>query len=362
MCASAVLVLTGLAFGSGNKAGEIGSIDPGKKEILINVKSGTNLKMGDLLEIETESGQIILEVIFPMMTSSKCKIRGNGKLSELSKGLAVYWYNAAKTVDVKNFGNIKMVSLEGGTFMMGSTGSEKERLAEETLHKVKLLPFYIGMYEVTQKDYEEVMGTNPGSFKGESLPVENVRWYDAIEYCNKLSENNNLKPYYKINKNAKDPGNTNDKDDLKYTVTILGGTGFRLPTEAEWEYACRGGSGAAFSYGSSLDSSLANFNGGNPYKAAKGLFRRKTTAVGSFKANPYGLYDMHGNVLEWCWDWYGTYGNTVNDPKGADSGEFRVQRGGCWLFSGGSLRSAVRIGSNPNYRNYSIGFRIVKNP
>ncbi len=255
---------------------------------------------------------------------------------------------------------MEMVYIKGGTYMMGSPESEKNRSSDEKQHRVTVSPFRMGKYEVTQKQYEEIMGENPSSFKGDNLPVELVSWYNAVEFCNKLNEKHGLKPYYKIDKRRKDPNNKSEYDDRKWVVTIAGGNGFRLPTEAEWEYACRAGTITAFHYGDKMDSSMANFDGNYPYNADKGVYRGKTIAVGSFKPNAYGLYDMHGNVWEWCWDWYGGYSSVSNDPKGADSGEYSVLRGGSWVNVGGDLRSAVRNWGGAVYRGVSYGFRVVR--
>jgi len=267
-----------------------------------------------------------------------------------------------KIGEVKKIGNVEMVYIDGGTFTMGSPESEKERVIDEEQHEVTLSPFWIGKYEVTQKQYKEVMDTNPSFFKGDKLPVESVSLYDVVEFCNKLSEKNGLKPYYNIDKNREDP-NKNNSDKIKWTVTIVGGNGFRLPTEAEWEYACRGGTTTVFHYGNKLDSTMANFNGNYPYNADKGVYREKTTDVGSFKPNAYGLYDMHGNTWEWCFDWYyeAYYSRSpVNNPKGSDRGDDRVLRGGSWFHYGSYLRSASRIHFFPSARCNDIGFRLVR--
>jgi len=138
---------------------------------------------------------------------------------------------------------------------------------------------------------------------GDNFPVEGVRWYNAVEFCNKMSEKYALKLYCNIDKSRENPKRSNLNYDIKkWAETIAGSNGFRLLTEAEWEYACRSGTTTAFCYGNSLDSSMANFDGNYPYNAGKGVNRKKTTKLGSFRPNAWGLFDMHGNVSEWCWD------------------------------------------------------------
>jgi formylglycine-generating enzyme required for sulfatase activity len=222
----------------------------------------------------------------------------------------------------------------------------------------------MGKYEVTQKEWTAVMGSNPSRFKGDNLPVENVSWYDAIEYCNRLSEKEKLTPAYTIDKSRKDGNNKNEFDDIKWTVTWnRNANGYRLPTEAEWEYACRAGTRTPFSTGNNITTSLANYDGNYPYNNnAKGTYREKTTVVGSFAPNPWSLYDMHGNVWEWCWDWYGNYaGGAQTDPIGASSGSYRVQRGGSWYSSAQFVRSAYRSNATPFYRDSYLGFRVARN-
>jgi formylglycine-generating enzyme required for sulfatase activity len=241
-----------------------------------------------------------------------------------------------------------MVRINGGTFTMGSPASEPERNVAEIQHSVSINPFYMGRYEVTQREWLEIMGNNPSHFKGDNLPVENVSWYDAVEYCNRLSEWERLTPAYTINgtdvtwnKNAK---------------------GYRLPTEAEWEYACRAGTITAFSTGMNITTNQANYDGNSPYNGnAGGMYRGKTIPVGSFMPNSWGLYDMHGNVWEWCWDWYGEYSRGVQtDPAGPASGSRRVFRGGSWYGAGRYLRSASRGSDGPSGRDGNLGFRLVR--
>ena len=176
---------------------------------------------------------------------------------------------------------------------MGSPKEEKERKDDEIQHKVTLTKgFYMGVYTVTQEQWQEVMGNNPSHFKGEkNLPVEHVSWDDCQEFIKKLREKDK-KPY-------------------------------RLPTEAEWEYACRAGTTTPFHFGETISTDQANYNGNFTYgNGKKGVYREKTTPVGSFPANAWGLHDMHGNVWQWCQDWYGDYPQKdVVDPQGPEKGE-----------------------------------------
>jgi len=228
------------------------------------------------------------------------------------------------------------ICIEGGTFVMGSPGEESGRNANEIRRQVTISPFYMSIYPVTQKEYEEVTGLYPSHFSGDNLPVENVSWFDAIEYCNKLSLIEGLTPVYTIN-------------GQNVTWNRIA-NGYRLPTEAEWEYACRAGTTTAYNTGAYIGTEQANY------------YRSRTTPVGAFAANPWGIYDMYGNIWEWCWDWFGDYasGRQV-DPIGTDSGTSRVIRGGSYNSSPHVIRSAYRSRDNPSTRNNSTGFRLVRN-
>ena len=237
--------------------------------------------------------------------------------------------------------------IEPGSFTMGSPESESGRNNDEGPQTRITLSrgFWMGANEVTQSEYARVMGVNPSGFKGdESLPVERVSWFDAVAYCAKLTaqehEERRLPP----------------------------GWEYRLPTEAEWEYACRAGTSGPFGIGegNSLSSTQANFDGRYPYGGgAKGVYLAKTRRVGSYPANAWGLYDMHGNVWEWCLDWFsdGLPGGSAADPKGPATGSFRVFRGGSWGSDGRGCRSAFRINFGSPYFGFNLlGFRAVLAP
>lgn len=361
----------------GKMIGKILSVNSANKEIIISHLNGESVEMGAKVYVRVDLNIVIMTTVFPMMTSSKCKpVKESAKfMNKIETGMSVYRYDKSvlkikeddpadpENGGVKIFGDMEMIKIPGSTFNMGSPVDEEGRSNDEKLHPVTISSFLIGKYEVTQNQYQALIGTNPSMFEGDKLPVESLNWYDAIEFCNKLSIKNGLKPYYRIDKNKHDPNNKNSEDNLKYTVKISGGTGFRLPTEAEWEYACRAGTTSAFHYGETIDGTMANFNGNNSYNWKKGLYRGKTTEAGSFLPNAYGLHDMHGNVDELCWDWYdeGYYEkSTAKDPKGSISGEDRVVRGGSWYFNSYYQRSARRGRVYPDSVVSNIGFRVVR--
>ncbi len=230
------------------------------------------------------------------------------------------------------------VYVQGGTFQMGSKSGDSD---EKPVHSVTLSDFFISKYEVTQAEWQEIMENDPSHFKGNNNPVEKVSWYDAVDFCNKKSLKDGLEPVYSgSGKNIKCDFSKN---------------GYRLPTEAEWEFAARGGNkskGYTYSGSNNIDE-VAEYEGNN---------NKSTKAVGGKKPNELGIYDMSGNVWEWCWDWYGDYSSSAQtDPLGPNSGSNRVKRGGSWIYSAAYCRVAFRISSNPTYSsNSGIGFRLAR--
>jgi formylglycine-generating enzyme required for sulfatase activity len=239
---------------------------------------------------------------------------------------------------IEDLGNgviLEMAAIPGGTFMMGSPENELERRdTESPQHQVTVPSFFMEKYPVTQVQYQTIMGTNPSLFKGSNRPVEWVSWDNAVAFCEKLSQ-------------------------------ITGKT-YRLPSEAEWEYACRAGTTTPFHFGETITTDLANYNGNYTYgQEPKGVYRRETTEVGSFGvANNFGLYDMHGNVWEWCQDnWHSNYEGAPIDGSAwlgiEKNTNTRLLRGGSWDDNPGNCRSAARhYGNLGDYGNL-VGFRVV---
>ena len=234
--------------------------------------------------------------------------------------------NICFKVKASSFGDMEMVFVQGGTFTMGCTSEQGSDCDadESPSHRVMLSDFYIGKYEVTQKQWKAVMGNNPSYFKGDDLPVESVSWVDIQEFIRKLNAQT--------------------------------GKHYRLPTEAEWEYAARGGNRSnGYKYsGSNVIGNVAWYYGNSG---------SETHPVGSKFPNELGLYDMSGNVWEWCSDWYGSYGSSAqSNPAGATTGSGRVDRGGSWINFARNCRVSNRLYDFPDYRDNGIGFRLVSLP
>lgn len=255
-------------------------------------------------------------------------------MAGLSVIVAILLLNPFQTVaESKTYTNsigMEFVLIQPGEFLMGSHEFENGATDEKPRHEVKITkPFYMGKYEVTQEQWLAVMGENSSHFQDPEKPVENISWEDAQDFINKLNRKEGVNKY-------------------------------RLPTEAEWEYAARAGSETAYCFGEDQDGVLL------PQYAWYGENSNgETQSVGKLKPNAWGLYDMHGNVYEWCQDWYGKKqysDHSATDPSGPSSGDARVLRGGCWDCTAGLCRSAARNLNTPDYQYKNRGFRLALNP
>jgi len=255
--------------------------------------------------------EMVTPVLGDLLVSPFNEVKAKEKRTAVAKNLKK---EVEEKEDLGKGIKLEMVLIPAGKFMMGSTGENQDVILTK--------PFFIGKYEVTQDQWEAVMGDNPSQVKGARLPVTMVSWEDCQEFIKKL--------------NAKKSG------------------GYRLPTEAEWEYACRAGTTTAYSFGDKITPKDANYTDSK---------LGKCVTVGSYKPNAFELYDMHGNVREWCEDWRGVYpAGALTDPKGLAMGEYRVVRGGAFSYNESSSRSFSRGNGTPSYRGISNGFRLARTP
>jgi formylglycine-generating enzyme required for sulfatase activity len=267
-----------------------------------------------------------LENFLPLFEFEVVTVDASGQINSRCHHYARYF-----TEDLGNGVGLEMVAIPGGTFLMGSPETEKYRVDNESpQHQVTVKPFFMGKYTVTQKQWQAVaalpqiiisLNPDPSYYKGENRPVEQISWYEAEEFCGRLS---------------KKTGKT-----------------YRLPSEAEWEYGCRAGTTTPFHFGETITNDLVNY----------GISRHPTTPVGSFPPNAFGLYDMHGNISEWCADsWHYNYNGAPNDGSIWGSGgnnKCKQLRGGLWFIIPWDCRSACRYWPDADHRNHNIGFRVV---
>ncbi|MDB9523027.1 SUMF1/EgtB/PvdO family nonheme iron enzyme [Dolichospermum circinale CS-1225] len=293
-----------------------------------SIEKPVSLKVNNYQSIGLSRGdeypQFLLKEFFQTVTVDK-----TGKIVNQENHQAKYFKE-----DLGNNITLDMVQIPGGSFMMGSSESEKGRYKSESpQHQVNVPGFSMGKFVVTQEQYQQIMGNNPSHFteKGAKRPVERVSWNNAVEFCKKLSQNT--------------------------------GREYRLPSEAEWEYACRAGTTTPFHFGETITTELANYNGTYTYASEpKGKFLQQTKDVGSFPPNAFGLYDMHGNVWEWCQeDWHDNYANAskYGNVLTSQSGNNKLLRGGSWFNNPGNCRSAYRYYNDLDYDYDDIGFRVV---
>jgi formylglycine-generating enzyme required for sulfatase activity len=249
-----------------------------------------------------------------------------GKITSKKNESAIF-----TTIDLGNGINLELVYIPKGTFLMGSPLNEAKRYQNEgPQHQVQVPSFWMGKYPITQAQWQQIMGNNPSKFQGNNRPVERVSWDDCVKFCQKLSQ--------KLAKKVK------------------------LPSEAEWEYACRAGTTTPFHYGATLTSDLANYAANYTYAyEAKGTYIKETMAVGQFPPNAFGLYDMHGQVWEWCADdWHEDYqGAPMDGSPWLSKNKIKVVRSGYYGSLPMSCRSASRNRDMQNYSSYYHGFRVV---
>ncbi|TVP61191.1 MAG: protein kinase [Nodularia sp. (in: Bacteria)] len=279
--------------------------------------------VGNRLLFRSDSGNSLKTFSFETVT-----VNAQGSITDRRNLQAKYFAE-----NLPNGVFLEMVQIPGGTFSMGSPPDEAQRDDDESPQRQVRIPgFFMGKYPVTQAQYQAIMGTNPANFKGEKRPVEQVSWDEAVEFCEKLGQST--------------------------------GKTYRLPSEAEWEYACRAGTTTPFYFGETITTDLVNYDGNNPYASApKGEYRQQTTDVGNFLPNSFGLYDMHGNTWEWCLDIYNSsyQGAPIDGSPWLNGGDNnkRLLRGGAWIFGAWVCRSANRNHDTRANRSYNVGFRVV---
>ncbi|MFN7518836.1 MAG: SUMF1/EgtB/PvdO family nonheme iron enzyme [Dolichospermum sp.] len=292
-----------------------------------SIEKPVSLKVNNPELIGLSRGDEYPQVLLKELEFTTKTVNKTGKIVNQENHQAKYFKE-----DLGNNITLEMVQIPGGSFMMGSPASEKGRTQDESpQHQVNVPGFSMGKFVVTQEQYQQIMGNNPSGFSGAKRPVEQVSWNNAVDFCQKLSQQT--------------------------------GREYRLPSEAEWEYACRGGTTTPFHFWETITTELANYKGTYTYASEpKGKYLQKTTDVGSFPPNAFGLYDMHGNVWEWCQDdWHDNY---IDAPKDGSvwtsrSGNNKVMRGGSWSNYPGYCRSAYRIYSGLDNDSILVGFRVV---
>lgn len=316
-----------------NRSGQVAGIHgraEGQTVANVAVKSGFNLaipidtavSLFSLEQLSTEQTGTVLDASFTYV-----QVNPQGKIVKRTEGkVPVFQDRLGDSV------TLEMVSIPGGTFKMGSPGQELERERDEgPQHQVTVPAFSMGKFEVTQAQWRAIMGSNPSREKALTRPIDNVSWEDAVAFCQRLSQKT--------------------------------GRDYRLPSEAEWEYACRAGTTTPFHTGETITPALANYWGIYAYgEGPRGQYRKKTVGVGSFPANAFGLHDMHGNVSEWCQDtWHENYQGAPTDGKAwVKEGDIRrITRGGSMSANPELCRSAQRRYNNSDFLTYDLGFRVV---
>lgn len=321
-------------------------IQPIESEVLTELSLDAGLDQIEAIALLETTSQASVTTNLPTFSFEIITVDAQGQKRDRRRSQAEYF---RETLDNNVF--LDMVSIPGGSFQMGAAKDEKGASSDEyPQHSVTIAPFHMGKFAITQAQWKAIatlpkinhdLNPDPANFKGANRPVETISWFEAVEFCDRLSQK---------------PGNP-----------------YRLPSEAEWEYACRAGTTTPFHFGETISADLANYCGqdrkigdttypGSYGKGVKGAYRKQTTDVGSFSPNAFGLYDMHGNVWEWCSDrWHDSYQGAPIDGSVWEAGdsECRLLRGGSWYAYPSSCRSAFRIRYSPENRNSRFGFRVV---
>ena len=308
--------------------------------------SGIRVSAGSFTTATDSTGQYIFATI----------PKGHYTITPESKNFTFYPLFHIIDIDQQDIGNqdffldyplpMDMTIIPSGTFFMGSNNGN---INERPVHAVTIKSFAIGKYEIIQEKWEKIMGNNPTHFKGDSLAVEQVSWFDAITFCNNLSLQEGLKSAYTI--------------DGANTVCDFSSEGYRLPTEAEWEYACRCGTATDYYSGDRTSQNTGRYidlrlDSIGWYNANS---QGESHQVGQKPANRFGLYDITGNVFEWCWDWRGDYPSISElNPTGPSNGSIRICRGGSWYYVPYESRSAFRLAYSPTSKYSGVGFRVVR--
>ena len=323
----------------------------GNSQLKLSWKDNSNYETG--FEIEQSTDRIIftkVSTVTSNTTTAALTIDNSANIYYYRlRAITASKYSSYSTIFQSRLPFAAMKLVEGGTFTMGSSGAD-------TLHSVTVNSYYISNIEVTEGQWKSVMGYNPGYYSalGDNAPIENITWYECVRYCNKLSIKEGRSPAYSVNGITNPDNWPTDTASLNKVIFDTLSKGYRLPTEAEWEYAAKGGSlskGFIYSGFGSLDSVAINKN-----NSAKTLH-----FIGTRTGNELGLYDMSGNVWEWCWDWSQAYTSAAQlNPLGAKIGKYRAMRGGSWLdVSATYFQSNYRVGHAPINLDPSIGFRVV---
>ncbi len=367
-----IVLISSVLYSDGGRIGKVYTVSPARGEVVVSLSKDTKaVRMGSKMYLKLGERVVVMKAVFPMQTVVKCSLekKYRPEIGRIKKGMPVFAYDgepgkgpgkaeaALKAGTEKTVVGITMVYIPGGSFFMGAETDEGNE-DEYPRHKVTLSPFWISKYEVTEKQFAAIMGYR--TVTGEEspvMPVEHADWHESVTFCNRASERAGLRPVYIIER-LRAPRNDNYDEGYQWHVRWNQSLkGFRLPTEAEWEYACRAGTTTRYYWGNEFDERYAikTIGDSNNYDYC--------APVGSRLPNAWGLYDMISNVPEICWDWYSKDYYTENEqvnPRGPATGDNqKVVRGGNRFLSEDRLTSSSRMSMTAGYSEMSAGIRVV---